>query len=168
METVGKPAKKIMPGDKMVKNFALKIHLQFRIVCKRCGDGDIAEIRDHLGVFRETGGDETGTSFPLIPLHFHSDMCCSDHDLCPQYIASNETSSRSPAPLANSERQFFDCLKASKVLLSVGSIYSNILGGQCFGDDPAKCKNRSKGRCVNYEFDLAKAKQNQWFDNTIY
>ncbi|KAJ0173197.1 hypothetical protein K1T71_011373 [Dendrolimus kikuchii] len=130
---------------------------------KWCGAGNTAENYDDLGSARET------------------DMCCRDHDNCPDLILAGETQHN----LTNDafytrlncgcDEKFRQCLNDanSRVANKIGKIYFNALGTQCYREDyPIKsCIKRGgwfKRKCVEYEYDTESPKKYQWFDVINY
>nr|QGW67256.1 phospholipase A2-like protein [Maruca vitrata] len=137
-------------------------HLKFNLIypgTKWCGPGNVASNLDDLGIEKA------------------ADMCCRDHDNCPDILFAGETKRN----LTNHafytrlscecDEQFRKCLHnaRSNVAEQIGTIYFNALGTQCFREDyPATgCEERGgwfRNKCVVYTYDKAGNKTVQWFD----
>lgn len=87
-----------------------------------CGDGNIAESEQDLGLFYKT------------------DQCCKLHDYCPKHIEAGDTFmnlenigvfTRSHCEC---DRAFYNCLKKADSIISnrIGETYFNVLKPQCF------------------------------------
>ncbi|KAG6449748.1 hypothetical protein O3G_MSEX006227 [Manduca sexta] len=130
---------------------------------KWCGAGNIADSYDDLGSARET------------------DMCCREHDNCPDLILAGETKYN----LTNSafytrlncqcDEKFRLCLHnaTSKIANKVGKIYFNALGTQCYREDyPITGCNSYGGwfnrKCVEYSYNTSAVRLYQWFDVNNY
>ncbi|XP_047999507.1 phospholipase A2-like [Leguminivora glycinivorella] len=133
---------------------------------KWCGAGNIADGYDDLGPSRET------------------DMCCRDHDNCPDYIAAGETKHN----LTNNafytrlncecDEKFRLCLRAaaankSKVAKQIGTVYFNALGTECYREDYPVVGCVKKGgwfnrKCLEPKYDKNGERRYQWFDVPNY
>ncbi|XP_044740666.1 uncharacterized protein LOC123301821 [Chrysoperla carnea] len=134
---------------------------------KWCGGGNISKSDHDLGLFADT------------------DVCCRDHDMCPNNIASGTTKhglynnglfTRSHC---DCDTEFYDCLlknsKSSLPSSQLGITYFNILGPQCFKEDyPIKSCLKSVvtdsnlTKCTEYELDTSSKPVFQWFDNKLF
>ncbi|CAN7940466.1 unnamed protein product [Ixodes hexagonus] len=97
---------------------------------KWCGDGDMADNYNDLGVFKET------------------DMCCRDHDHATDSMAPKQTKHGITNNMfytmtnCHDDCKFYNCLLKAEAGLadSVGRIFFNILQSQCFAfGHPQKC-----------------------------
>ncbi|KAL0818399.1 hypothetical protein ABMA28_008871 [Loxostege sticticalis] len=130
---------------------------------KWCGAGNIADSYDDLGPARET------------------DMCCREHDNCPDLMTAGETRMN----LTNNafytrlscecDERFRRCLHNanSSVAEQIGNIYFNALGTECFREDypVTGCQRRGgwfNKKCLQYTYDMQGAKAYQWFDVPNY
>ncbi|XP_047033196.1 phospholipase A2-like [Helicoverpa zea] len=126
---------------------------------KWCGPGDISDSYNDLGTERE------------------ADMCCRDHDKCPDFISGGETKydltndgfyTRSSCKC---DSQFLKCLRTANTMTAteVGIIYSNLPQAKCFKEDypVTGCKKRGgflNTKCLEYSYDNTGEKTYQWFD----
>ncbi|XP_044766454.1 phospholipase A2-like [Coccinella septempunctata] len=126
---------------------------------KWCGEGNIADNEDDLGVFADT------------------DKCCRTHDMCPETIAGYETKHNLTNPNfftrlpCDCDLKFHDCLKNadSEVSKKIGILYFDIIGTQCYKEDYPiiKCASYTNFlhlKCSNYTLDETKEKVYQFFD----
>ncbi|XKL65105.1 hypothetical protein PGB90_005191 [Kerria lacca] len=128
---------------------------------KWCGNGNIAENYDDLGEDRDT------------------DMCCREHDSCPEYIEAGKTkygltNTASYTRLhCSCDDKFHRCLrknveeKNSTSSSMVGYIYFNRLKTKCYKlERPiVGCKTDTKKRqCEDYNIDENSPPIWQWFD----
>ncbi|XP_028036586.1 phospholipase A2-like [Bombyx mandarina] len=130
---------------------------------KWCGAGNVADDYEDLGSERET------------------DMCCRDHDNCPDLILAGETKNN----LTNSafytrlscecDEGFRKCLHDanSTTAKRIGVIYFNALGTKCYRKDYpiVKCTMRGgwfKRKCLRYDVDMNEDQIYQWFDVNNY
>lgn len=130
---------------------------------KWCGAGSVAQGWDDLGQYWET------------------DMCCRDHDHCPDHIAVGQekyglynkyigTVSR-----CDCDEDFVACLKMSEHPVSdrVGKLFFNALAVPCFREEHpiVQCilwGGLSGKRCLEYELDYSQPKIWQFFDAQLY
>lgn len=125
-----------------------------------CGDGDIADKNDELGLFKATDG------------------CCRQHDLCNDSITAGQTKygllnnglfTRSHC---SCDEKFYNCLKSADSVLSykIGFTYFSLLGPYCFKLDYVhkKCQQTTLGRCMKYEVDLSSNQKYQWFSSPFF
>ncbi|KAG7199459.1 hypothetical protein KM043_014085 [Ampulex compressa] len=126
-----------------------------------CGDGDIAENENDLGLFYKT------------------DACCRAHDSCQGGIPAGEERdglinngifTRSPCEC---DRAFYNCLKEARSIVAskIGITYFNVLRPQCFSFEcPVENCNRYAGtrlvddKCLEYNFNCTGVIEAQWFD----
>ncbi|XP_044760931.1 phospholipase A2-like isoform X2 [Coccinella septempunctata] len=126
---------------------------------KWCGDGDIAQHDDDLGIYRE------------------ADKCCRAHDKCFDFIPSGESKHN----LTNADQvsrmhcdcdlEFYYCLKnvSSMESIMIGKIYFNDVG-KCYKRDYPiiRCLSYKNflffQKCLVYELDESKEKVYQYFD----
>lgn len=130
---------------------------------KWCGDGNIADNYEDLGVQADT------------------DMCCRDHDHCPDIITSGETkfnlTNDSPVSRLSCDCDvaLYHCFKAVDTFTSsaVGGLYFTIVNQKCFKEEHPieRCLKYTYipwKKCVEYEVDMTKPKLYQWFDLPNY
>ncbi|KAG5898029.1 hypothetical protein JTB14_001741 [Gonioctena quinquepunctata] len=130
---------------------------------KWCGPGDIADNDNDLGA-------ESGT-----------DMCCRTHDKCSDVIGGFQTEHNLTNPAfytrvhCDCDTVFYDCLKnaSTGTSNSVGFIYFNMLGTQCFKEEyPISGCNKNSihlvPKCLDYKLDESKPKVYQWIDEPNY
>ena len=92
---------------------------------KWCGDGDIAQSRQDLGLFSRT------------------DSCCRAHDGCPEGIPVDSekyglvNTGLFTRSHCDCDKKFYDCLKDAKSVVAskIGFTFFTILGPQCFRND---------------------------------
>nr|AZL90156.1 phospholipase 2 [Spodoptera exigua] len=126
---------------------------------KWCGAGNVADNYDDLGEEKE------------------ADMCCREHDNCPDLIPGGETKHN----LTNDafytrlscacDEKFLTCLRSAntKVARYIGLIYFDGLQTKCYREDYPVIKCIKKGgwfktKCVQYSYDKSGEKIYQWFD----
>ncbi|KAF5272662.1 hypothetical protein FQA39_LY07689 [Lamprigera yunnana] len=158
-------AGKDVPNDKS-ENIDNKQLLNWLLIypgTKWCGTKNIAENPDDLGTEVET------------------DKCCRSHDMCNDNILSGESkhnlTNRAFYTRLSCECDniFLNCLQNANTETSnsVGNIYFNILGTQCFQEEYPiiKCASYTLApawKCTNYTLDTTKEKIYQWFDVPVY
>ncbi|XP_063541656.1 phospholipase A2-like [Cydia strobilella] len=143
-----------------------EVDLRFSLIypgTKWCGAGDIADGYDDLGPARET------------------DMCCREHDHCPDTITAGETKHN----LTNNafytrlscecDQKFRLCLHAakSKIAKQIGTVYFNALDTKCFREDyPVVGCNKKGGwlnrKCLEPKYNTEGEQRYQWFDVPNY
>ncbi|KAF9824432.1 hypothetical protein SFRURICE_019677 [Spodoptera frugiperda] len=126
---------------------------------KWCGAGNVAVSYDDLGEEKE------------------ADMCCREHDNCPDLIPGGGTKHN----LTNDafytrlscacDEKFLKCLRAAntKVARYIGVIYFDGLQTKCYREDYPVTKCNKKGgwfktKCVEYSYNTKGEKIYQWFD----
>ncbi|XP_075983929.1 phospholipase A2-like [Anticarsia gemmatalis] len=158
-------ANSVYADERLDDRIAESLQKQFLIFpgTKWCGAGNSADNYDDLGPERET------------------DMCCREHDHCPDVIAGGETKHN----LTNTafytrlhcecDEVFHDCLKAANTTTSklIGSIYFNALMTKCFREDYPIDECIKKGglfntKCVEYSYHTNETKLYQWFDVPVF
>ncbi|XP_059479334.1 phospholipase A2-like [Neocloeon triangulifer] len=130
---------------------------------KWCGQGNVATHYGDLGLYEKT------------------DMCCRDHDYCPDYISAGKTKYglKNTAPYTkvhcDCDAKFKMCLENDNTDASndVGHLYFNLFGSQCFKKDYPiiQCRRYSQDpprRCLEYDLDETRDKKWQFFDNPHY
>ncbi|CAH1119780.1 unnamed protein product [Phaedon cochleariae] len=130
---------------------------------KWCGQGNIADDYDDLGVYRDT------------------DKCCRAHDKCPDTIEAYQTEHNLTNPAfytrlsCECDMEFYRCLKSVNDFSSnqMGTIYFVALGTQCFKEDypVTGCTEYTYfpfRKCLQYTFDETQEKHYQWFDLPNY
>ncbi|XP_041971965.1 phospholipase A2-like [Aricia agestis] len=130
---------------------------------KWCGPGDTAENYEDLGVAEA------------------EDRCCRQHDYCPDTIVSGETKhnltndSYYTKLSCECDEIFRQCLRqaASVNSKTIGTVYFNVIGTQCFRRDYPVTGCLKKGgwllsKCVEYSYDKKGKKLHQWFDVPNY
>ncbi|XP_072934723.1 phospholipase A2-like [Epargyreus clarus] len=130
---------------------------------KWCGPGNRADNYDDLGSEVET------------------DKCCRAHDTCPEVIEAGETKYNLTNTAfysrlsCNCDEAFRLCLRkdGSEASDTVGIIYFNVIGTQCFRKDYNATGCLKYGgffhtKCLEYEYDTSSEKFYQWFDVPNY
>jgi len=130
---------------------------------KWCGAGNSAEHYDDLGI------------------HWETDMCCRDHDHCPDVILQGETKHGltnkyfGTISHCGCDELFSFCLKSNRNPTSdkLGKLFFDILGQKCFKlEYPiVKCLRWAgigESQCQEYELDYYAEKQWQFFDAKLY
>uniref|UniRef100_T1INX7 Phospholipase A2 n=1 Tax=Strigamia maritima TaxID=126957 RepID=T1INX7_STRMM len=130
---------------------------------KWCGDGNSAANYNDLGLFKE------------------ADMCCRDHDHCPDVIHVGETKHElynkhlGSLSHCDCDDQFYNCLKSKsdKSSKKMGKLFFDVLGQPCFKlEHPIKNCLKYGGigneQCQEYELDYTQEKEYQFFDAKLF
>ncbi|XP_026488072.1 phospholipase A2-like [Vanessa tameamea] len=142
------------------------MNLRFNLIypgTKWCGPGNIADDYDDLGTSQE------------------ADICCRDHDNCPDTIPAGETKHNLTNEAyytklsCDCDEKFRQCLRSgnTKSTTTVGLMYFNIIGTQCFRSDYLVTGCVKQGgwlntKCVEYSYDTTSEMTYQWFDVPNY
>ncbi|CAH2093660.1 unnamed protein product [Euphydryas editha] len=152
-------------GDKRLSEEDLA-RIRFDLIfpgTKWCGPGNIAENYDDLGT------------------EIEADICCRDHDNCPDTIPAGETMHNLTNQAfytrlsCDCDEKFRLCLRdgSTKTSNTVGLMYFNVIGTQCFRKDYLITGCNKKGgwlktKCVEYSYDTSSNMTYQWFDVPNY
>ncbi|XP_045454351.1 phospholipase A2-like [Melitaea cinxia] len=130
---------------------------------KWCGPGNVADDYEDLGSDKE------------------ADICCREHDNCSDAIPAGESKHN----LTNEafytrlscacDENFRLCLRNgnTKTSTTVGLMYFNVIGTQCYRKDYLTTGCIKKGgwlntKCVEYSYDTSSNMTYQWFDVPNY
>ncbi|GLV39863.1 uncharacterized protein CBL_08073 [Carabus blaptoides fortunei] len=127
---------------------------------KYCGPGNKSTGPDDLGIFKD------------------ADICCRDHDMCPDNIPAGEykhglhNTAKHTKSHCSCDETFHVCLKnvGSVPARIVGAFYFTFFQINCFRKEYPiiECTKEKNRRCMEYKLNVTAEPLYQWFDNPFF